>query len=219
MPESREWIRQLLRGPGDLDRISAAVREAEKRTAAEIVPMIVHRSVAVGHIPWLVFLILFIAFWVALPFVFELMPYGRAWMWELGALAVAGVLSQPLSRLDWVVRLLTTAEDETLAVERRALLEFHLLRIASTRAGTGVLIFVSQLEHRAVVLADCRIAERFPSETWESAIQELIGNIKKGDFTGGMCATIESLGVKLAQEFPCGPNDCNELSDRLIVKD
>ncbi len=214
--ESR-WVHRLV-GEKGLERIRVAVREAESQTSAEIVPMIVHRSIAIGHVPWLVFLVSLLIFWGSLPFLLDLVPYGQAWHWELVAVIVSGLISIPIGRLSWVARLLTPASDERESVDRRALLEFHLAEIASTQQRTGVLIFVSLLEHRAVVLTDRTIAQKFPSETWRKLIEELIVEIRKGDFTGGMCAAIGSLGKTLAREFPALPGDRNELSNRLVVK-
>lgn len=212
------WAKKVLK-PEDFDRITEAVRKAEKHTCAEIVPIIVRGSTPTGHVPWLVFLILFLAFWMLLPYVFELVPVGPAWLWEFGALVLAALLGWFLSKFDIVARCLTSARDEILSVDRRALLEFHLSRITETRDQTGVLVFVSLLEHRAVVLADKKVSEKYPPETWERVLSDLIAKVKKSDFAGGMCTAIEELGEILATEFPHYEGDHNELADRLIVKD
>lgn len=217
-PEIPAWAKKILK-PEDFERIAEAVRKAELRTCAEIVPMIVRGSTPTGHVPWLVFLILFLSFWILLPYVFEFVPVGPAWLWEFGALVLAALLAWFLSKFDIVARCLTSAADEAMSVDRRALLEFHLSRIKETRDGTGVLIFVSLLEHRAVVLADKKISEKCPPETWERVLIELIAQVKKGDLAGGMCKAIEELGEILAREFPHYEGDHNELADRLIVKD
>lgn len=44
------WARSVLK-PEDLPKISEAVRRAEMKTTGEIVPVIVHRSSVVGHVP------------------------------------------------------------------------------------------------------------------------------------------------------------------------
>ncbi len=219
MSEIPAWAQTILK-PEDFERITEAVRQAEQKTSAEIVPMIVRSSTPTGHVPWLVFFILLSVFWAFLPFVFGLLPYGEAWMWEIGALVLAVILSRLLSRLNFVARFLTSADDEVTCVDRRALLEFHLSRITATREGTGVLLFVSWLEHRAVVIADHKIAEKLSGETWEHILVDLVAVIKKGDLAGGLCAAISELGNALASDFPHYEGDHqNELEDRLILKD
>ncbi len=214
------WLTSVMDQSG-LERIRATVTTAEKRTSGEIVPMIVHSSIATGHVPLVAFLLFLAIFWGLLPFLVSMgaLPVDY-WGWaEVGVIAIAAALAWPLSKLDWFKRALTTGEDQAIAVGRRAQLEFYQSEIKATENKTGVLIFVSLLEHRAVVLADKAIAQKLPAETWNKIVELIIDETKKNDFTTGMCRAIEEVGEILAREFPIQVGDRNELADRLVIKE
>lgn len=206
-----KWISRKLNTDG-ARQISEAVAKAEVRTSAEIVPMVVSTSSTTGHVPWLLFLI-------ALPIIWMLIPYMmHNWIGEVAAVIGALAIAAIFHRFNWVKRVLTPNTDEVASVNRRALLEFHLANLRSMNGGTGVLIFVSMMERRAVVLADNRIAAEFPPETWREALNTLLAQIKQGKFADGMVEAIQILGEKLAQKFPAALENPNELPNALIVK-
>jgi putative membrane protein len=101
----------------------------------------------------------------------------------------------------------------------RAEIEFYELGLSETEARTGVLLFVSLMEHRAVVLADQGIAEKLDSEIWNGVVDQMVAGVKRADFAGGMCAGIERCGALLAPHFPAAAENANELRDHLVIKD
>lgn len=218
MEEKHAWVNRIVDDKG-MERIRHAVVAAEAKTSAEIVPMIVRNSGTHGHVEWLLFLFILICAWMLLPYLSEFAPGLSLLALDLGAFALAFVAALILSRLDRIKRLMTPAFDQALHVDRRAIVEFHASRINETVHATGVLIFVSLLERRAVVLADRAIAEVFPKETWRDVVEKLLAKTRAGDFAGGMCDAIHDIGEKLGPKFPNSPNDTDELDDRLIVKD
>jgi putative membrane protein len=200
------------------ERVRAAVERNEKRTSAEIVPVIVRMSSACGHVPWVLFLALLLLAWVGLPFLVQLAPGVPDWTLDVGAFAFAFGLTVVCERLDFVRRWFTPKHDQAMSVERRAVLEFHLAHVEATDARTGVLVFVSALERRAVVLADQAVVEKLPQESWAHAIELLVAGAKKGDYAEGICAAIDALGDRLEKAFPAIPGHANQLDDRLIIK-
>ena len=207
-----KWIRKKLNTDG-AKRISEAVARAEAKTSAEIVPMVVSGSITTGHVPWILFLI-------ALPVIWMLIPYMmHDWLGEVATVVGAVIFAAVFHRFNWVKRILTPNADETVSVNRRALLEFHLANLRSTQNGTGVLIFVSMLERKAVVLADDRIAAEFPPEICGETLNVLTSRIKQRKFADGMSEAIDLLGEKLATKFPAASSNPNELPNTLIVKD
>jgi putative membrane protein len=214
-----QWSDKVVNANG-LDLIHDAVVKAEEKTSAEIVPMIVRGSITAGHVPWMIFLVALLFFWAILPLILEQDSFGPAWLWEAGAILCSGLVALIAMRFDYVKRHFTTSLDQLLSVNHRALLEFHLSRVNATQAHTGVLIFVSLLEQRAVILADEKVAKHFSNETWKSIVEELVVRIKRGEFTGGMCDAITTLGQRLEKEFPISKVRApHELTDRLIIKD
>lgn len=212
------WAASLL-GDHGIERIESAIAEAEARTAGEIVPMVVRRSSTTGHVPLLAFCLLLLGLlipdvpgWLA-------RSGGPDWLWLGAAWLVAAVLAFALSRLDAVQRLLTPRADQIQQVELRAELEFGAHGVGHTRGDTGVLLFVSRMEHRAVVLADRAIAERVSPEVWQELVDLMIDGVRHGDLAAGMARAIARCGDILAPHFPIAPDDRNELRDHLIVKE
>jgi putative membrane protein len=203
----------------DLKRIEDAVKKAESKTSAEIVPMIVGRSSAVGHVPLLLFTGQLLVLLMLLPFVSAWLSMVPSWWMEIGVFALAGVLTWIQKDWPFWQRRLVAIHDQIASVERRAQLEFYLSNIKTTEHKTGVLVFVSLLERRAVILADQAVAEHFPNETWQEAVSGLIARVKSHNLAEGFSYAIESVGARLADKFPRTVTDVNELPDAPVIKD
>jgi putative membrane protein len=181
---------------------------------------LVRRSSTVGHVPLLAFTLLALCL-----LLFDLAAYGSAWWggphWAwlgLGWLLAAG-LALFASRFDAVQRILTSRLDQTLQVELRAEVEFFENRVGQTRESTGILLFVSLMERRAVVLADRAIAEKLDPGIWQEVIDLKIAGVKRGDLAAGFVEAIGRCGALLTPHFPIRADDTNELRDHLIVKE
>lgn len=216
MQDSAEWANCLLGSEGR-EKIRSAVAGVERRTSVEIVPMVVRASGSYGHVPWLVFLVTLIVGWFSITMLAAYV-HTPLWVLDAAAVALAALLSILLSRFDFIKRIFTPGTDEVLSVERRAMLEFYLARVEGTDTRTGILLFASLLEHRAVILADRAITEKLPKETWNDIIAIVISKTKDGDFSGGISAAIEALGARLEAHFPANPQRKSQLADHLIIK-
>lgn len=86
-----------------------------------------------------------------------------------------------------------------------------------THGRTGVLLYLSLREHRAEIVADEAIAGKVSAEVWGEAMADMLAEIRKGDIAGGLAAGVRDVGKVLAEHFPRGEDDVNELPDRLIV--
>jgi putative membrane protein len=75
---------------------------------------------------------------------------------------------------------------------------------------------VSAAEHYAAVIADVGINAKVPQATWDDAIADLVAAMSRGDVAGGFIAAIEKSGAVLAQHFPPGALNPNELCDKLV---
>lgn len=214
--DANKWIEKYL-SIADQDKISSIVAEVEKKTSGEIVPMIVLRSSAIGHVPLLVSLVL-----ICLVLIFE---------WAYSYFSVANFYEMPLvflicyglghlaSRLLWVQRLLVSEADELSQVWQRARSEFALTKISKTAQRTGVLIFVSVMERKAVVLADESIARFYQPQDWQNLVQQLAGDLKKGQWLKAFESAIKRAGDMLMGHFPIKEGDQNELPDHLVIKE
>jgi putative membrane protein len=86
-----------------------------------------------------------------------------------------------------------------------------------TQGRTGILLFVSLLEHRVQVLADQGINDRVPSGTWDEVVQGIVAGIRADRPAEALCRAIEQCGELLTHHCPSGSGrNPNELPDRLI---
>ena len=102
-------------------------------------------------------------------------------------------------------------------VRRRAIEHFRAGIEARTASTTGVLLYLSLLEHRAEIVADRAIAAKVPSEAWGSTMAELVIAIRDGRAGDGIVAAVAGIGAILAEHFPHSGTDPNELPDGLIL--
>ena len=204
-------------GEAARDRIEAAVRAAEARTAGQVVAVVVARSddypeAALRGALWLAALAgaaaLVVDHWFALS------------LRELaGVELLGGLLGALAGRYGPPRRVLAGGPRMAAAVRDRALRAFLEHDLHHTSGGTGVLIFASLFEHRAMVLGDHGIHSRVGDDAWREAVDLLVAGMRRGDPAGGFEAAIGSVGARLAEHFPRAPGGPgNELPDSLTVE-
>lgn len=196
----------------DRNRISRAIARAETKTSGEIVAVIAAASDDYIFIPLL---------WAALAalavplFLFPLtdLHVGHVYGVQLGVFAALALLSQW-----WPLRIaLVPGRIKRARAHRHAMEQFLAQNLHTTKGRTGVLIFVSVAEHFAEVIADEGIYQKVPPETWDEIVNELTRHIGQRKVSNGFVAAIKMCADVLAEHFPPGSRDDNELPDRLIV--
>ncbi len=215
----------------DHARVSLAVQAAEAGTSGEIVTIVADASdryqdvalwwsVTAGVLA-LAALAAFPAYYTGL---FDRLTGG--WMTEF-SLAEAFELALALFVLKFVaarlilqwmpLRLfLTPRIVRQSRVHARAVRYFKVGAERRTVGRTGILIFLSMMEHRAELVADEAIHALVPAEAWGAAMAKLVAAAREGRIGDGMVAAIADVGVILHSHFPRQDNDVNELPDRLI---
>jgi putative membrane protein len=202
-----------------VENIVQAVRNAELKTSAEIVPMIVKQSAGFGHVPVMVFSFLMLVFLILqiLDPVDSRSDYYYFKHIVDGILLIAGTVF--FTRLDFVKKVLTTQGDLDTQVAMRAEIEYFEAGLTGTRDSIGILLFVSLIERRAVVLADQGIVAKLPSETWDQVCKILVEGSKRKNMEQAFVDAINTCANLLAPHFPRKDNDQNELKDQLIIKE
>jgi putative membrane protein len=211
--------------------VSDAVCEAELATSGEIVTVLADRSDGYSDVAlWWAIAASFTAMgMVALfpAFFIDRLDWLRGgWdhAWSIGELfglltalglvkflAVLAVqLWQPLKFF------LIPGPVKTARVHEQAVRHFKVGAEARTRGKTGVMIYLSMREHRAEIVADESIAAKVSPEVWGEAMADMLSEIRRGRIAEGMAVGVRDVGFVLAQRFPRGGNDENELPDRLI---
>ena len=132
-------------------------------------------------------------------------------------LVLVGVYWLPLPAS--FLRFLVPTREQILRVDHRAELEFYRSRIQQTSGHTGILLFVSLAERRAVVLADKGISHKLPQETWDDVLKILLNGFKKQDVGGGFSLAIARCAEILGEHFPRKADDRDELANRLVFRE
>lgn len=101
-------------------------------------------------------------------------------------------------------------------VKKRALMAFYEKGLYKTRDETGILIFISLLEHRVWILGDRGINAKIAPEFWGRIAANLSEGIKKQEHGKATCHAIEECGKELSRHFPIKPNDTNELTNEVM---
>ncbi len=99
---------------------------------------------------------------------------------------------------------------ETLALAQQT---FASLGMTQTRHRNGVLLFFAPGTQQFAILGDSAVHEKCGDSFWQEVTAALSTLLKQGHFTGALLAGIEKAGAVLAQHFPRGPDDRNELPD------
>ena len=201
----------------DLEAVAAAARDAEARTAGEIVPYVVEacddyevaawKGAAVGALAaagvsaaahWLG------GFWG-----------GSGWLWT--ALPVAAGAAAGYALGAWsapVVRWLVGRELLELRARRRAVQAFVEEEVFATRDRTGILLFVAVLERKVVVLGDAGINARVEPAEWEGITGRLVAGIRRRQAGPALVAAIGECGELLQRRGVARrPDDVDELAN------
>ena len=91
----------------------------------------------------------------------------------------------------------------------------HGLHLTENR--TGVLIFASIAERYVEIIADSGIHQKVGPQVWQQAVDVMIAAIKDGRPGDGFVAAVEHCAEVLAQHFPPGAINRDELANRLVV--
>ncbi len=194
------------------DRIAEAVRRAESRSTGQIVPVVVERSQPYEEVRWIAAVL---GAAVATALVELFLPDPRVAEVLLAQVA-GGVAGWLVGRLEAVERLLAGRRHQSEAVHARAEQAFLEHGLHQTSAGTGVLVFASLREHRAVVLGDRGIHARMGDAEWQKAVDALVAGMARDAPGEGFEAAIDVVGARLAEHFPRnGEPVPNELPDAL----
>ena len=215
----------------DRDRVSAAVAAAEAGSAGEIVT--IHAAASDDYhdiaLIWAlaVGLLALLALMVAPDLYLHLIDrftgnWGTEWTpRELFGIAATVVVAKVLGM--WLIQLfrplrlaLVPGGIKHARVRTRAVTCFKIGAERRTTGRTGILIYLSEAEHRAEIVADEAIASQVPADVWGEAMAALLTELKAGRMADGLVAAIGKVGLVLAQHLPRADNDVNELPDRLI---
>jgi putative membrane protein len=221
-------VASKLFSPEDRKAVSAAVAEAEKKTSAEIVPVVATASDRYERAEDLIGLA---ASLVAVASTWTLFQPGHS-DWEsdpdltlrlplvLGVVVVGWALGVFVAKvLPWLKRLAVSRGTMTARVLIAAHQAFDSLHAHKTTGGTGVVIYLSLFERRVCVWADRAVSAKIPETEWKDITESLVRSIRDGKARDGLVEAIRKCGDVLGKHFPIQPSDVNELPNELRLLD
>jgi putative membrane protein len=196
----------------DYNRITEAIDRAEHKTSGEIVTVIALESSAYLYAPfvWAALIALLVP-WPFIYFTWLAVQWIYVIQLVVFFLLLACFLPRPIRY--WLVP--RSVKDQR--AHRRAVDQFLVQNLHTTKGRTGVMIFVSVAERYAEIIADSEINTKVDKGTWQSIVDRLTADISAAKPADGLIRAIEACGEQLAKHFPPGQFDPNELPNHLII--
>ncbi|MGA1824778.1 MAG: TPM domain-containing protein [bacterium] len=197
------------------NRIISCIKEVEKVTSGEIVPMIVSSShhYSSADVFGGMALSLFIS-------ILATVIMGTENMWTFLAIfcVLFIILHEIVKRIPFLKRLFISSHEIEHEVKEEAYKSFFKKGIYKTRDHTGILIFISVFEKKVWVLADTGINNKVGPGVWNDIITIIINGIKEGKQGEAICSAIKKCSEILKDHFPVRSDDIDELDNLIIEK-
>lgn len=205
----------------DRDQIADAVARAEGRTSGEIVPMVIRQSSSYPVALWKgACMMALLAVTVMLLLMQWYDGWGLGWLytsWTVVMITVvSGLVGAGLATIPDVKRLMVDEEERARLVHLRAMQAFVEEEVFDTRDRTGILLFVSLLEHRIEVMGDTGINARVEPNDWADVVARIRRGVHNDNLVEGLIEAIDMCGRLLERKgVNIRPDDDDELSNRL----
>jgi putative membrane protein len=194
------------------------VREVESRSPGEVVPYAVDQSDGYGEGRWILATIGSLLAGLAA----AVGSAGGAWS-EHAALrtvaisATGAALAYLVASISPRLRLhVVSPHTVDHRVHQRAVAAFAEQEVFSTRARTGVLVFLSLLERRVVILPDTGIARRVGQDEWDAIAASVVAGMRRAEPGPAIALAIRRCGQLLAAHgLGPGPRPPRHLPDEL----
>lgn len=190
------------------------IKSVETKTNGELLPVIANKSTVA---PFLFYFNLSIA--IVLVLILDSLLYmytSFSLNSYIYSLLAAPVLAIAMGRSERWFRFIVPTAYQKQCVHERAMLSFYHNITEQTQFQTGVLIYISLLEHQVEILADKSIAKKLPPETWQKIVDKFIAKIKAGEFYEGLKQSLIDSSVHLEEHFPKTSGNENEIHDIVI---
>ena len=203
----------------DLNRIKEAVATAEKQTSGEIVPYIVSQSASHEVAVWRGGGLFALLAYAAVLGIRWFSGWGGSQLTEgmvpvLLIIVAAAIGAAVVYWIPAAKRRFTGQVRLTLATHRRAMQAFVEKEVFSTRERTGILLFVSLLEHRIEVVGDAGINAKVDMDDWIGVVATIQQHMKAGQLAEGLVQGIHQCGHLLEKAgVAIRLDDTNELAD------
>jgi len=191
--------------------LTTAVKNVEKKSAAEIVIAVRRQSHNYVHVYLLIAFLVYIATLSTMIFVDEPFSHHALILDPLFAAMLFGYCSSHVTPLK---RWLTPVSVRKRWVAMTAKATFYEKGIHNTLKRTGLLVFISLVENTIYLVADTGILKAVEGKGWCESVSRFESAIKGHDALH-VAKELEILGTLLADVLPVQKDDVNELSDEV----
>lgn len=225
---ARNVLRKLGLPERSLDSIKSAVHKAESGTTGEIAIAATEESSDYSFFELFSSVLL-----GALVFAVTILLHGKIealagrlfWIDEAWhATAISGIVSFAVIALAFLAanipavdRLVIPRHVQKSRVYNRAIRHFVESGVYATADRTGILIFISAMEHEVRIIADEGIHKKIPQDKWDEIASNLAIGIRDRKTEEALVAAIRSCGGLLAEHFPARAENPNEIPDGLVI--
>lgn len=212
----------------DFTAIEDAVRSAEAGTSGEITLAATVESHDYSFYELLASVLIgALSFAILLPLQNLIHTVLTRFFWEPAlwqTTAVTGALSFGITALFFLAanipvidRLIIPQAVRSRMVYQRALRHFVESGTYATADRTGILIFVSLMEHEVRIIADTAVSSKIPQEQWDHIAQTVAAGVKNSSLSSALIEAIGICGSLLTEHFPADHTNPNELADGLVL--
>lgn len=196
-------------------KISDLVEKFESMTSAEIVPHVVPQSdlypasslrIMISLFFTEIFFLWFLDFELTLTFI-------------MGFIVSSIILGKLLDLIPFVKRLFISRDEVLEEVNQKALEVFFNRGLHLTDRRSGVLLFVSLLEHRIEIICDKTVNEKIDKDQWDACIKDMGAFLKKHNLHAALDSGVQNIGTLLSSHLPCDGSSSNEIENEIIVEE
>lgn len=196
-----------------------AVKDAERRTSGELVPLIVSESSDYGAHEFLGAFALTMPLSIGAAYLVNWLQY-----YQHDSLALFLIAFVPIFAICYLLINLCSVlkrffiPDATMDEEVRetASAAFFAHGLHKTRDQSGILLYISVFERRVWILADRGIDGKLPAGTWDDIVADLTRGIKAKKRGEAICTAVRRIGELLTDHFPALNDNPNELPDLVM---
>lgn len=103
------------------------------------------------------------------------------------------------------------------SARQHAIEVFSQLRVWDTEDNSGVLIYVQLADRQVEIVADRGIHRKVGDATWQTICASMQQAFRAGRFEDGAVAGVTVVGRVLAEHFPAGDDNPDELPNAVVV--
>ena len=197
----------------ETQKVEEAITALEKRTAGEVVVATLQQAGDYRFYRAVIGALIGVGIAGGFGIFFPMWPSSLV----LAGAMVIGWLSYSLNE-GLILGVIRKSGEAAVHAEKAAFRLFSSRGVYRTRDQSGVLILLAEKERQVVILGDEGIDRVLPVGSWESYVKRLTGAISRGEAATELLRVLEELGDLLAEHFPVGEEDTNELSNQVVTE-